>query len=451
MSEAGVAGACSSSSESCTTTVASALVTFTNSPHSQVCPHCQNVLVGEDALVVHIKEEHPASMVMTSSTSSTAVLVCSNKSEGLKRRISVARGGLLDGTLSNQLKSKISSGLNQPIQSLLQKQMAHSPVSISTSTSGSSLAGRLGPVSTLEPAKKMRRLIPKQSPTISMYYLYPYICFYCGFWFKQQSTRNRHIVHAHWNEVNSSKSKQSSKQAGPDDASSSEDSDHSSGINISTLQEVLAYSKVERSCPEPQPQVLSPIQVTGHNGCSKEAAASGCATITCPPNREMVKQKPAVTPSVQRSRSGRCGVSQAKCVTRFPLPPASSAKGAAKLVKESAVSLPLVETDPLMSPKQENEFVCVEEEIPVLHKCDLPNCLSNAQDPLRIDEEIEAVADDPLHICNPQSIKKEVLEGPVVVSVFSGCVKEDPQLDLGVNITDTKEAATRGNASDITR
>ncbi|XP_046983569.1 uncharacterized protein LOC124553713 isoform X4 [Schistocerca americana] len=371
MSEAGVAGACSSSSESRTTTVASALVTATNSPHSQVCPHCQKVLVGKDALVVHIKEEHPASMVMTSSTSSTAVLVCSNKSEGLKRRISVARGGLLDGTLSNQLKSKISSG------------------------------------------------------------------------FKQQSTRNRHIVHAHWNEVNSSKSKQSSKQAEPDDASSSEDSDHSSGINISTLQEVLAYSKVERSCPEPQPQVLSPIQVTGHNGCDKEAAASGCATITCPPNKEMIKQKAAVTPSVQRSRSGRCGVSQAKCVTRFPLPPASSAKGAAKLVKEAAVSLPLVETDPLMSPKQENEFVCVEEEIPVLHKCDLPNCLSNAQDPLRIDEEIDAVADDPLHICNPQSIKKEVLEGPVVVSVFSGCVKEDPELDLGVNITDTKEAATR--------
>ncbi|XP_047101274.1 uncharacterized protein LOC124720054 isoform X2 [Schistocerca piceifrons] len=428
MSEAGVAGACSSSSESRTTTVASALVTSTNSPHSQVCPHCQKVLVGKDALVVHIKEEHPVSMVMTSSTSSTAVLVCSNKSEGLKRRISVTRGGLLDGTLSNQLKSKISSGLNQLTQSLLQKQMAHSPVSISTSTSGSSLAGRLGPVSTLEPAKKMRRLIPKQSPTISMYYLYPYICFYCGFWFKQQSTRNRHIVHAHWNEVNSSKSKQSSKQAEPDDASSSEDSDHSSGINISTLQEVLAYSKVERSCPEPQPQVLSPIQVTGHNGCGKEAAASGCATITCPPNKEMIKQKAAVTPSVQRSRSGRCGVSQAKCVTRFPLPPASSAKGAAKLVKEAAVSLPLV-----------------------LHKCDLPNCLSNAQDPLRIDEEIEAVADDPLHICNPQSIKKEVLEGPVVVSVFSGCVKEDPELDLGVNITDTKEAATRGNASDITR
>ncbi|XP_049945280.1 uncharacterized protein LOC126427106 isoform X3 [Schistocerca serialis cubense] len=58
--------------------------------------------------------------------------------------------------------------------------------------------------------------------------------------------------------------------------------------------------------------------------------------------------------------------------------------------------------------------------------------------------------DDPLSICDPQIVKKEVLDDPLEVSGCSVCIKEDPDFDLEVDATDNKEAAAEGHFSDIT-
>ncbi|XP_049843646.1 uncharacterized protein LOC126295266 [Schistocerca gregaria] len=63
----------------------------------------------------------------------------------------------------------------------------------------------------------------------------------------------------------------------------------------------------------------------------------------------------------------------------------------------------------------------------------------------------DAFADDPLTICDTRSIKREVFEDPLAVTGFGGCIKEEPDLCYGEGATDSRETATRGHASDITR
>ncbi|XP_046983347.1 uncharacterized protein LOC124553544 [Schistocerca americana] len=146
------------------------------------------------------------------------------------------------------------------------------------------------------------------------------------------------------------------------------------------------------------------------------------------PDAETVKQKAMAALhelAVQRCRC--CRGSQTNWETRFPLA-TSSSEGATGPEEGAASGLPLVETDQLAPPKWEIQQVCVKEETPT-----------------------EPLADDPVSISDAQIIKGEVLEDPAADSGFSVFIKEDPDLDLGVDATDNKEAATSGYTSDITR
>ncbi|XP_049843618.1 uncharacterized protein LOC126295258 isoform X3 [Schistocerca gregaria] len=379
----GVAGAGSGSSESGAAAAASALGTSADSPRRLACPHCRELLAGKDALAAHVAEEHPASMTTTGSATSTTPLGCSDEAEGLKTHISTALGGLLDRALNNLLERGLSPGLNQPTLSLLQKLTARRPATSSASGS-STTTGRPAPVYNTELAKEMRRQISKPRPAglallratssaVGMSDSHPYVCFYCESRFEQQSTRNRHMVRTHKNEMICSKSKQAEPENDPDDASGGEDSDHSwrepsptnwtsetpggdmggdgdflcsdCGINFSTPQEVLAHRKAEHSRPEPPPQESSPAQGRGRNGRGRGGAASGRAAPVSPPDGETIKRQAMAALrelGAQSRRGGGRGASQAKWGMRFPLAPASGTEGAVKLEKGAAFSLPLV-------------------------------------------------------------------------------------------------------------
>ncbi|XP_049796138.1 uncharacterized protein LOC126212776 [Schistocerca nitens] len=129
-------------------------------------------------------------------------------------------------------------------------------------------------------------------------------------------------------------------------------------------------------------------------------------------------------------RCGCCRGSQTDRESRFPhsLAPPSGSEGTAGPEEGAASGSPLVETDQLAPPKWEIRQVCVKEETPP-----------------------EVLADDPVSISDAQIIKEEVLEDPAADSGFSVFIKEDPDLDLGVDANDNKEAATSGYTSDITR
>ncbi|XP_049944286.1 uncharacterized protein LOC126426409 isoform X3 [Schistocerca serialis cubense] len=379
----GVAGAGSGSSESGAAAAASALGTSADSPRRLACPHCRELLAGKDALAAHVAEEHPASMTTTGSAASTTPLGCSDEAEGLKTHISTALGGLLDRALNNLLERGLSPGLNQPTLSLLQKLTARRPATSSASGS-STTTGRPAPVYNTELAKEMRRQISKPRPTglallratssaVGMSDSHPYVCFYCESRFEQQSTRNRHMVRTHKNEMICSKSKQAEPENDPDDASGGEDSDHSwrepsptnwtsetpggdmggdgdflcsdCGINFGTPQEVLAHRKAEHSRPEPPPQESSPAQGRGRNGRGRGGGASGRAAPVSPPDGETIKRQAMAALrelGAQSRRGGGRGASQAKWGMRFPLAPASGTEGAVKLEKGAAFSLPLV-------------------------------------------------------------------------------------------------------------
>ncbi|XP_049769597.1 pneumococcal serine-rich repeat protein-like isoform X4 [Schistocerca cancellata] len=386
----GVAGAGSGSSESGAAAAASALGTSADSPRRLACPHCRELLAGKDALAAHVAEEHPASMTTTGSAASTTPLGCSDEAEGLKTHISTALGGLLDRALNNLLERGLSPGgsahlpsLNQPTLSLLQKLTARRPATSSASGS-STTTGRPAPVYNTELAKEMRRQISKPRPAglallratssaVGMSDSHPYVCFYCESRFEQQSTRNRHMVRTHKNEMICSKSKQAEPENDPDDASGGEDSDHSwrepsptnwtsetpggdmggdgdflcsdCGINFGTPQEVLAHRKAEHSRPEPPPQESSPAQGRGRNGRGRGGGASSRAVPVSPPDGETIKRQAMAALrelGAQSRRGGGRGASQAKWGMRFPLAPASGTEGAVKLEKGAAFSLPLV-------------------------------------------------------------------------------------------------------------
>ncbi|XP_047101493.1 uncharacterized protein LOC124720216 [Schistocerca piceifrons] len=148
------------------------------------------------------------------------------------------------------------------------------------------------------------------------------------------------------------------------------------------------------------------------------------------PDAETVKRKAMAALhelGVQRCRC--CRGSQTDQETRSPhsLAPPSGSEGTAGPEEGAASGSPLVETDQLAPPKWEIQQVCVKEETPT-----------------------EPLADDPVSISDVQIIKGEVLEDPAADSGFSVFIKEDPDLDLGVDATDNKEAATSGYTSDIT-
>ncbi|XP_049843614.1 uncharacterized protein LOC126295256 isoform X2 [Schistocerca gregaria] len=151
------------------------------------------------------------------------------------------------------------------------------------------------------------------------------------------------------------------------------------------------------------------------------------------PDAETVKRKAMAALhelAVQRCRCCRGSQSQADQETRFPQVPASGRESAAGVEEGAASGSPPVETDQLTPPKWEIQQVCVKEETPFLHECKMPDDFDTPQD--------------------PPSIEEEVLEDPAADSGFSVFIKEDPDLDLGVDATDNKEAATRGYTSDIT-
>ncbi|XP_049796328.1 uncharacterized protein LOC126212874 isoform X4 [Schistocerca nitens] len=378
----GVAGAGSGSSESGAAAAASALGTSADSPRRLACSHCRELLAGKDALAAHVAEEHPASMTTTGSAASTTTLGCSDEAEGLKTHISTALGGLLDRALNNLLERGLSPGgsahlpsLNQPTLSLLQKLTARRPATSSASGSSSTTTGRPAPVYNTELAKEMRRQISKPRPAglallratssaVGMSDSHPYVCFYCESRFEQQSTRNRHMVRTHKNEMICSKSKQAEPENDPDDVSGGEDSDHSwrepsptnwtsetpggdmggdgdflcsdCGINFGTPQEVLAHRKAEHSRPEPPPQESSPAQGRGRNGRGRGGGASGRAAPVSPPDGETIKRQAMAALrelGAQSRRGGGRGASQAKWGMRFPLAPASGTEGAVKLEK----------------------------------------------------------------------------------------------------------------------
>ncbi|XP_046984056.1 uncharacterized protein LOC124554059 [Schistocerca americana] len=89
---------------------ASALGTPADSPPRLVCPHCRELLVGRDALVAHVAEDHPGSAVPTDFATLTAPPNSSSESVGLKTHISTALGGLLDRALNNRPEKGPGSG-----------------------------------------------------------------------------------------------------------------------------------------------------------------------------------------------------------------------------------------------------------------------------------------------------------------------------------------------------
>ncbi|XP_049796146.1 uncharacterized protein LOC126212786 [Schistocerca nitens] len=106
---AGVAGGGSGPSESAETASPD---TTADSSRVLTCPHCLRLLAGKDALAAHVAEEHWAS-TMTGSTTSTGQPGCSDRSVGLKTQISTAFGGLLDRALNNRLEKGVGPRFQQ--------------------------------------------------------------------------------------------------------------------------------------------------------------------------------------------------------------------------------------------------------------------------------------------------------------------------------------------------
>ncbi|XP_049796952.1 uncharacterized protein LOC126213308 isoform X2 [Schistocerca nitens] len=416
------------------------------------CPHCNVLLSGNTALAAHIAKGHLPSVPITSPTTPVAPLGCSGDSGGLKTHISTAFGGLLDrGLVSRLERGRGSCGsprLGRPPKNRPQNQTALQPAP--TSASASSSARRPRPVYNTELAKQvMRELSSKRvgttEGTARKSHLHHYACFYCHRWFKLQSTRKLHMVSAHLNVIMASKSKQAEPGDNPDRLSGSEDSDRECGTDSGELREVPAHRKVERG----------QLDFT-RQGSWSGGVVSAVPTLT-PDEEEATKRKAlaALQEMSARRRRGR-GRGTARRGMRLPPAPSSRADRAAELEERSAVDLPPVETGQLTSPKREMEYVFVEEETPFLHKWEMPDGPDTAQDPLSIEEKTGALTDDPpmeddpLSICDPQIVKKEVLDDPLEVSGCSVCIKEDPDFDLEVDVTDNKEAATEGHFPDIT-
>ncbi|XP_046983925.1 uncharacterized protein LOC124553956 isoform X1 [Schistocerca americana] len=416
------------------------------------CPHCNVLLSGNTALAAHIAKGHLPSVPITSSTTSTAPLGCSGDSGGLKTHISTAFGGLLDrGLVSRLERGRGSCGsprLGRPPLNRPQKQTALQPAP--TSASAPSSARRPRPVYNTELAKQvMRELSSKRvgttEGTARKSHLHHYACFYCHRWFKLQSTRKLHMVSAHLNVIMASKSKQAEPGDNPDRLSGSEDSDRECGTDSGEPREVPAHRKVEHGQLD-----------FARQGSWSGGVVSAVPTAT-PDEEEATKRKAlaALQEMSARRRRGR-GRGTARRGTRLPPAPSSRADRAAELEERSAIDLPPVETGQLTSPKREMEYVFVEEETPFLHKWEMPDGPDTARDPLSIEEKTGALTDDPpmeddpLSICDPQIVKKEVLDDPLEVSGCSVCIKEDPDFDLEVDATDNKEAAAEGHFSDIT-
>ncbi|XP_049843628.1 uncharacterized protein LOC126295260 isoform X6 [Schistocerca gregaria] len=416
------------------------------------CPHCNVLLSGNTALAAHIAKGHLPSVPITSSTTPMAPLGCSNDSDGLKTHISTAFGGLLDRGLVNRLErgrgSCGSPRLGRPPTNRPQEQTALRPAP--TSASAPPAARRPRPVYDTELAKQvMRELSSKRvgttEGTARKSHLHHYACFYCHRWFKLQSTRKLHMVSAHLNVIMASKSKQAEPGHNPDRLSGSEDSDRECGTGSGELRGVPAHSRVEHG------QLDFPRQGSWSGG-----VVSAIPTVT-PDEEEATKRKAlaALREMSARRRRGR-GRGTARRGTRLPPAPSSRADRLAELEERSAFDLPPVETGQLRSPKREMEYVFVEEETPFLHKWEMPDGPDTAQDPLSIEQKIGALTDDPpmegdpLSVCDPQIVKKEVLDDPLEVSGCNVCIKEDPDFNLEVDATDNKEAATEGPFSDIT-
>ncbi|XP_049796194.1 uncharacterized protein LOC126212827 isoform X3 [Schistocerca nitens] len=77
-----------------------------------------------------------------------------------------------------------------------------------------------------------------------------------------------------------------------------------------------------------------------------------------------------------------------------------------------------------------------------------PSGITTSSDDVKMDPELKVevtaselnvypLAVDALSNCDLRSIKKEVPEEPLAVSEFTSCIKEEPDLDLGIDTTDS--------------
>ncbi|XP_049770155.1 uncharacterized protein LOC126108834 [Schistocerca cancellata] len=271
----------------------SALGTPADSPPRLVCPHCRELLVGRDALVAHVAEDHPSSAVPTDFATLTAPPNGSSESVGLKTHISTALGGLLDRALNNRPEKGPGSGDSathhrRSRQTPSVPPKLNAPRSEPETEAGSSPSGRPRRVYDTELARRVwQQLSSRQPPTElelqratasadGKFVLYPYVCFYCECRFEQQSVRNRHMVQAHKNEIITSKASQLEPDANPDDVSASEDSDHNCGIDFGASRGLPARGGAECGRPDPLPRETSPAP---HGGVSAPASPYGEETV----------------------------------------------------------------------------------------------------------------------------------------------------------------------------